>query len=116
MKRIIYLCVTAMLLSGCAGWNNYWANVRQNQANNPSYYQQQPVTYQQPTSQPNLRTNPQYYHPDMDCRTYPPGYPFPVEGGSIRYPQQNGEVIVCYPKGGDVYNQQGTKVGTYKPR
>jgi len=115
MKKIITLLALVVLVSGCAGWNNYWANVRQNQANNPGYYQQ-PATYQQPSTQPNPMTNPQYYHPDMDCRTYPPGYPHTVRGGSYTYPQSDGSVIVCIPRGGDVYNQQGEKVGTYKPR
>lgn len=109
MKKtlILLLCLE---LYGCAGWNSYWENVRQNMANNPGYYQQS-VTYQQPISQSNSMANPQYYHPDMDCRTYPPGYPIPSVGGMITYP----DGTVCVPRGGKVYNRQGSQVGTYKP-
>jgi len=110
MKKVILLFAVAVLLSGCAGWNNYWAYWREH----PLGYPQQANTSQ--AYQSNLATNPKYYNPNMDCTTYPPGHPIQVVGGQISYPQQDGSVIVCKPKGGDVYNNQGYKVGTYKPR
>lgn len=69
------------------------------------------------SQQQNYQSSDQDLHPDMEKRVYPPGYPIPVRGGQISYPQPDGSVIVYSPpSGGDVYNQQGQKVGTYKPR
>jgi hypothetical protein len=70
--------------------------------NNPQQYQQS-------------NYNPQYYNPDMDCQTYPAGYPFKVTGGMVTSPNPDGSVTVCRQRGGNIYNTRGQQVGTYEP-